>query len=514
MEQFNINVKNYAAGIGRDTAGFLLKTAAVILAEYHILWCLLHSFVWKFPYQKYEKRFTLCLIGASFVFLIIKTLRQTDPPGYLRRHAKSFFNREQCILLAVFIWFVIDCAIHQILFGGTYFKDNDWRMFQFGLAITLFFGFVRITGPKYARRAIEGMINFTVVIYGSFCAYVLWRYLHADYFTFPSGRSLELLVNKNMSMKMGVNQNITAAQLTVMLGLCLYMIFTQKKIIKAVYLIPSAIFFMLLVLSNSRASYFACMCMVVMGIGVYAFRKLRLEDSGKNSKKDLIGQKGESGAGLQYIIMNNRVIRAAVVVIVIVICALLIRWLRRSVFLTVQNSTDGSVDAGNALRSIERGLSGRDLIWRAAITMLLSSPRYFFLGVMPSQVGQTLVDLQLDSMVQRHCHNLLLQIAASLGVPAMIVFCVFLVSLMIRAVRIILIRDPRYEHAWAVTIPLAGILVIDLVETFLFGPSFVNLPVFYLFAGWLTALDQSYMNSKKHRKKTDDIEKIHYVRSR
>ena len=501
MKLFINKPKNHATGIRKETAGLLLRGAAVILAEYHILWCLLHSYVWKFPYKKYEQRFTLCLMIASLVFLFVKLSEQTDPRRYLRKAAKRFFSREQCILLAVFLWFVIDCAIHQKLFGGTYFKDNDWRMFQFGLVIVLFFAFVRITGPKHARKIIEGMIHFTTIIYGSFCSYVLWHYLHADYFTFPSGRKLELQPYMHMSMKMGVNQNITAAQLTVMIGLCLYMIFTQKRKIKVIYLFPFGVFFMLLVLSNSRASYFACMCMIVMSIGIYAFRRMRPADPGGNSKRILTRQQDKGEAGKRRPGFHDQIIRAAVVVMAIILCALLVRWLRRGVFSTVQNNTAGSTDAGQSLRTIGNGLNGRDLIWQAVIKMLLSSPRYFFLGVMPSEVGQTLVDLQLYYKVQPHCHNLLLQIAASLGVPAMIVFCVFLVSLIRRAVRLIMIRDPRYEHAWAVTIPLAGILVIDLVESFLFGPVYVNLPVFYLFAGWLVAMDGCYQNKQRAKEK-------------
>lgn len=500
MKLFVNNLKNHATGVGEDTAGLLLKGAAVILAEYHILWCLLHSFAWSLPFKRYEQRFTVCLIAASIVYLLVKLSRQTNPPECFRRAAKRFFSREQCILLAMFLWFGIDCTIHQKLFGGTYFKDNDWRMFQFALAIILFFTLGRITGPKYARRIIEGMIHFTTIIYGSFCAFVLWHYLHADYITFPSGKKLELQVERNMSMKMGVNQNITAAQVTVMLGLCLYMIFTQKKKIKAAYLVPSGVFFVLLVLSNSRGSYFACMCMIIMSIAVYAFRKLRSADRGGNGKNYSVGRNAGRETNKNHSGINNRVTRIVAVVIVIVVCALLVRWLRMRLFSTVQNSAAGSSDAGNALRSIGNGLNDRDLIWRAAITMLLSSPRYFFLGVMPSRVGQTLVELQLYHMYQPHCHNLLVQIAASLGVPAMIVFCVFLVSLIRRAIRIILTRDPRYEHAWAVTIPLTGILVIDLVESFLFGPAYVNLPVFYLLAGWLVAMDQSYLNGTKRRK--------------
>ena len=97
-----------------------------------------------------------------------------------------------------------------------------------------------------------------------------------------------------------------------------------------------------------------------------------------------------------------------------------------------------------------------------------------------------------------HAHNLYLQIAATLGVPAMLIFVIFLVSIGTRCIRVLRAGEQAtFEGAWSIQIILLYIILIEFVEPMLFASQRVNLPFFYLLAGWIVAMD------KRCRKKKD-----------
>lgn len=477
----------------------ILKAATVFLAEFHILWCLFHSFAWKLPYKLFEEGFALLLLIGAVAYYIRSVMITPDPLRRIRVSLRKRASFEQLFLIGFFIWFAVDCILHQTLYGGVYLKKNDWRIFQCALAALLYCPFVYHIGTKKARHVVEGMVHFTVSVYGAFCAWVLWNYLHSNFITFPSGKQLVLVEEANMSMRVGVNQNITAAQAATMFSLCIYMIITQKKRIKLLYIIPSIIFTMMLILSNSRSSFIASFTTVIIAMFIYARRRLQ-KKKGENNFAD---------GRAQYRIKGNEK-SLLIAGIALVTCAVLFLGIRKAMFMLLQYSINASstetIDTHNAIRLISSGLSGRGLIWHAAVVIMFSGPKNFFLGVMPSMVGQTIVDMKLHYILFPHCHNLLLQVGTSLGVPSMIMYLLFLISLLRRSMRIIKAEDDRrYEHAWAISMILLCILIIEIMETFLFGPSYVNAPVFYLFAGWLIALDKSYTRSLRSKKSSINV---------
>ena len=455
---------------------------SVFLAEFHILWCLFHSFIWKWPYQDFERRFALVLAAASIVYLFLYVRFVPEGITRLRKAWQKADCYEQRFLIAFFLWFVVDCAIHQLCYGEDFFKPNDWKIFQTALAAFVFFPLVQYIGPKKARRTIEWMMHLTIGCYGTFCAFVLWKYLRSEFITFPSGR--QLTVALHLAMQVGVNPNITASQATVMLAVCIFMIITQKKWVKIVYLLPSLVFVMVLMLSNSRTSYLAALSMVVAAVIVYFGTKWKNTAGAGRILRAFKQKKGNTNTRRYLLLLAALLMGAGIFWII-----------RKVAYQLALNSLNATftegVDPQKAVRVFD-GLNGRAEIWAAALIVLFSSPKYFFLGMTPGKVGQTFVDLGILEKVQPHCHNILIQVAASLGVPAMLFYAGMLVSLMIRSVRIIrLHRVKGYETAWAIPIILSGILLIDVTEAFLFGPSCVNMPVFFLFSGWLTALDKS-----------------------
>ena len=80
----------------------------------------------------------------------------------------------------------------------------------------------------------------------------------------------------------------------------------------------------------------------------------------------------------------------------------------------------------------------------------------------------------------------------------MLIFVIFLVSIGTRCIRVLRAGEQAtFEGAWSIQIILLYIILIEFVEPMLFASQRVNLPFFYLLAGWIVAMD------KRCRKKKD-----------
>ena len=464
----------------------VLRYAFIFLAQYHILWCLMYPYLWKLPYQAFEQWFALVLLIAAIICFVIRIRKDPAEGARTLKKLRRMCSFEQIFVIALLLWYIIDCAIHTQWQMGSTFEANDWRLFLTWLVAFVYFPFAEVSGAKDAKRNIERIIHTTVLIYGTFCAWVVWKYLHMDYVTFLSGRKLSM--TETVSMRVGTNQNITAAHAAVMIALCIYMIATQKKKIRILYVPVCFVFLTVAMLTNSRASYGSALCIIALSVFIYLWKRGGLQNL---FQKLPFSEK----------FSNKLSIRILIVSCIAVAGGLAVFLMRRASFAVLQygvnSSSTDSIDAQGAMRTLDLSLNHRDGIWIAAVEVLKSSPRNFLLGVLPSNVGQALLDTGLVTKNFPHCHNLLVQVAVSLGVPAMILFIMFLSSLFIRCVRILIAQDKRYVNAWVISIVLLCLVILDVMEAYLFANGRVNLPFFYMFAGWIVALDRSYTDRYK-----------------
>ena len=140
-------------------------------------------------------------------------------------------------------------------------------------------------------------------------------------------------------------------------------------------------------------------------------------------------------------------------------------------------------------------LSGRKDVWRASIVIMTSNAVNFIFGVTPAYVPQKLFDTGLVKYPSRHAHNVILQIGASLGVPAMILYTIFLILLCCRCARIIIAmlrqrKNKSISRNWIISVIVLFLTAFGAAEVLTFSVNVVNLPVFYILAGWITALER------------------------
>ena len=82
----------------------------------------------------------------------------------------------------------------------------------------------------------------------------------------------------------------------------------------------------------------------------------------------------------------------------------------------------------------------------------------------------------------------------------MLMFFLFEIAIIVRCLIIVFKGwGTPFRYSWIIPVILMGILIIDLVESMLFAMQRVNLPVFYILAGWTVSMTGEINNTNKKR---------------
>ena len=451
-------------------------------------------------YQGFERWVGLILLIVALMYAGVSILTDSGHAKSVRALCRRMCAREQIALTAIFVWFVIDCLIYQSMGVEACFQKNDYPLYLTGLSALVFFPLAEYVGSRKARPVIEGIIHIVVISYTIYSAWCLWHYLQMDYVVFPSGKQLAISVNGSLSM--GNNRNIVGTAAGVMFSLCLYMIVTQTRFVKVLYGLQLLVNLAVLLLSNCRSGLVGVIAVLVSTIWIVCWMKLPI-------KKTL------------YRVGICALLSLSCIVLLRASQKLLFQYLNHKLVTaqTVSEETNGqgtdeeeratsqtteTVAKNSAIKERDltsAGSNGRSRIWGLALQIIYYNPRTFWIGVTPGQLRQYFKEVGNLSKGPYHTHNLYLQIATTLGVPALTVFIFFLLSLAIRCFRIIRFEDARmFEGAWFVPIILLYLLIVDLVEPMLFTSRSVNQPFFYMLAGWIVAMDTRYLRRSGSRR--------------
>ena len=533
-----------------------LRLGVILLTELFIIVSLMQYAIPEHDYLKHEKRLGAAILLAALLYVVIVACVDRDElrkVGGLIRRMCCF---EQVMLILVLLWYILGCAVRSRLDSEPLFKFNDNRLFMFTMTTFVFYPFMTLMGREYAKRIFEGMVHFTMAIYTVFCAWCVWKYYRVEFFTFPSGLRLQNY-REGVSMMIGGNINITAAAAVVMLGLCMYMILTQKRAVKILYVFAAIVHLMVMILTNSRTSYLAFLCMVVAAGFLFTWDSLQ---------------------------KSNYFVRFAAGLIVAALCAGAVYAARGSLIkmfshvyptyleqqaqaaaeeaaakqaaeeaaheilkeelapkeeaaeqaveaetAAAEQAAAGETAAETAAAEEPAGepapaeepaaepaptpiqtpygdetarkmddLNGRVSVWMTAIKIIRSSKDHFLFGVSPVFVKTQLEKVSGFDRSIPHAHNGILQVGVGIGAPAMLMFLLFELAIIVRCL-IIVFRGwgTPFRYSWVIPVILMGILVIELVESMLFAMQRVNLPVFYVLAGWTVSVTREISNKKK-----------------
>lgn len=508
-----------------DIYGKVLKWSALIYAEGYIMFTLLEFVMWELHLRKRSKQLGTILLLAALVYVL---LRQRQNRDYLRDMFTRIRKRmtfEQKLMILFLLWFIFDTAVRTVLDQTRFFKYNDNRLFYTVLSTLLYFPFAAFAGKERTKKIFEKLTHFNMFYYTLVCAWAIWKYYNLEFMRLPSGRNLENYYSYCVSFQMGGNINIMAANSAIMLGLCLYMFATnQRRIVKIAYIPAAIVHVVAVLLTNSRGSYLTILCMTAAAAFLYVWEHL-------DDKKAIL----KAGASLAAAILCAGVI-------VLVRTPLLTVFAERGVMdpkykvrtetqventadaestvegnepavqtaVTEENQDGGSmadiltegiknaeerrkeeqIEQGVA-RDITGGTTGRTEIWKACIKILTSSPDRFLFGVSPCFIQKFIENETGNYRTIPHAHNGLFQVAVGVGIPGMLIFLLFELAIVYHCLRIVFKgRNILFKGAWALTVLIMGMLLLEVVEAMLFSFVRFNATIFYAVAGWVAAMSR------------------------
>ncbi len=516
----------FTTGLFRHSFEKALFWAVIFLAEFHMFACSFREVLpgYSEPFFRYERWIGAVILAILVIYVLYSAVRY---PRTIRR-IKHLFCRlcsfEQTYMLWVFVWYIIVLAVWQVIKGRevNLFKENDWWLFEQVLMSFVFFPLPRILGSERAKRLIEPMIKLVLIPHMMVWGWILWQYFHMNYITFPSGGTLEIIVP--LSLSFGYNRNITGAGALIMMGLCLYFVTTQKKAQKILYIFGTAVYLTILILTNCRVSWY-CTLLIAIFISIIA-----------------------SWYGLNQ---KSWYIRVFIGILLSTVSVLFLHWLRgelfvllyafhahiqeaslttnieqsaawgaqhtispvslnsHSYYLYAQNVyleklTAEKWTAANYARTVGTdtgGLSGRIPLYKATLDVMFSRKLIFFFGIPSTDFGAAVYGRYGISKYYPHPHNFLLAMGVYYGVPTMLFTAAFLISLFVRCFRVLFINKKQlFQGFWMIPVILAALVAEDMMESYLNLSAWsMTCITFYLFAGWVVAMDKETRENVERR---------------
>lgn len=543
MEKISVTQRSRFLALYRN----VLRWGVILLTEFFIILSLMQYAIPEREYLKHEKRLGAAILLAALIYVVIAACTDRDELRRIGGLIRRMFCFEQIMLILVLLWYILGCAVRSRLDAEPLFKFNDNRLFMFTMTVFAFYPFMTLMGRERAKRIFEGMIHFTMAIYTVFCAWCVWKYYRVEFLTFPSGLRLQNY-REGVSMMIGGNINITAAAAVVMMGLCMYMILTQKTVIRILYIPAAIVHLMVMILTNSRTSYLAFLCMVVAAGFLFTWDTLQKSNYLVRFAAGLIAAALCAGAVYaargSLIKMFSHVYptyleqqaqaaaeEAAAKQAAEEAAHELLKEELAPKADTAEQAADvepAAVEEAAAETAAETApaeepaaepapapiqtpygdetarkmddLNGRVSVWMTAIKIIRSSKDHFLFGVSPVYVKKQLEKVSGFDRSIPHAHNGILQVGVGIGAPAMLMFFLFEIAIIVRCLIIVFKGwGTPFRYSWIIPVILMGILIIDLVESMLFAMQRVNLPVFYILAGWTVSMTGEINNTNKKR---------------
>lgn len=485
---------------------FILFWATVLLCVFHMTLCTYRYVIWDYLLpQKIDKwlgvMLVLGFVGYLVFFFPYSTFRLRNVFQRLRTFEYGF-------LFFLPFWYVLSCVLRQITTGNPSIRENNWWIYITFLTSLILFPLAGFAGPERAKKVIDPMMKFILIPNLVFTAWILWKYFHLDYVTFPSGSKLEMTADFGLAI--GENRLHTANRALTMLSLCIYLVAREHSWRRIPYAVGIPVFFTTLVLTNNRGGWYASLILFVMLAFVLPWHGLRQQPWYLRFFAGLLSiavclsflhwYRGEMFRVLDSALQSSESEIAVPAAAEPVIQPTVLKVGRVP---AVETGVQVNLASEEHVRTFETGLSSRMPIYRECIRCMLSSDYLFLFGVTHADVGTTLYQAGYLRQVYPSAHNFFLQMGVAFGVPVMLASIVFVALLLLRCWRIMFRVEELFPGARMIPLVIIPMLAADMVDTTLTAGSSITCAVFYLFAGWVVAMDLEQKSVAPDKKVTN-----------
>ncbi len=513
-----------------------------------ILWHMLMTFGKYFcSTYKGEMIYAAVLALAAVIYLVLCRVKWPETQYRIKEFVNKLRSPWQIFCFVLFIWTILSFLVN----GMPYFMDNLWLIFDVGIDCLLLFNLPMVLSKKTAKKAIDMLLHVVSLIGTGIALFGLWHLFTLDFITLETG---EIIGMVRHSFQLGAYYNLTAAIALSLILISLYMMAAQPKALKIAYGINLLPHTLVLMLTNSRTSFVACIFAysfamflavwnlpsrksvpvrlivsltasaatagIIWMMRTWSFQlfeavthysnpvtsrimsPMMLADVSSESDgisrclflvSPLIFISGEKVKRALRKIQRafSRTAKAAMIAAVfMVLCTVCssVSPIPKSNAVYAEDDAKTAAQAGEeALRDLNDlgTIKAREQIWNKAISVMQSDWKCFLFGVTPMAAKDA-----LSQYGAAHAHNQLLQVGLILGVPMMAAFLVFLIAMGVKSFRLgFLIGNNHFPGAYILMVMFSTFVVLTLVEAYLVATFSIMSALFFLFCGWINALD-------------------------
>ena len=442
-----------------------LRIGALIAGLYHLLMSV-YRYYDEFngstlEYMDFVLLGALALAAASY--LVFTKMEYPDTMYRVKDFVRGLLCPEMLLLVALLGWYVISCLACGSYYQGSWLRGNAFPLLDTAINVFIFFPLAAYIPENRRRQAVHGVIHAIVGLMTVLMVIVLWNVYQPNVIRVPGG---EIGMSADVRLYINCNPNTTGAYAALLVMLCLYMVVSQRPLVKALYGFALFVHMVILMLSNSRTCMIAVTAAFMLVAFVFVWHRL-------------------TGAAPAR--------RIALCVLASVLTMLLMSFIRYAVFASFEAITHfselvarGDRDAIAKISLTAGSMKTRLITWGYSIRAMVYDLHKAIFGVTPIAVKSALELVAGTTSTDIYTHNQYMEIGVSLGFPGLILFLAFLVLTARNCLVIALSREQRPFPGFYVVPAIIFMLVVsNLTEAILLFYHYLNGSFFYILCGWV-----------------------------
>lgn len=408
--------------------------------------------------------------AATMLLCLIRAVRQNAASRV--QFQETFSEMKQpvfFIALAWCVWSFIACFLAAAE-GRAPLSGNIRYLFYMASSLLVIFPLGYHLGKRRQMALFHAMFDTCLVVFSLFLLYAYFRFFRGEFHFFTFGENeFDFTLPR---IRFGVNPNSTAAYGAFFLIGGLYRFHSlQNSWKRALLVFFELIAFTAFVYSESRTAFISLALALGVWIGARIYRR----------KKD-------KGSGSVLLSLLCAVVTAVLTVAVLYGVLNILRSLQSTVLKSVvthAGTDEGPADDRGFMSDNALTLGGRIRIWLAIVKEVFRNRHLLLHGCSQSATSAEVYALIGKSY---NTHNQFLEVLLAYGLPALVLFLVWLLWLAGKSVFLGLDRSEEDDPSWMLPLILLMMIVDNLAETMLVARiHFVGF-LFFLLAGYVGGL--------------------------
>ncbi len=372
-----------------------------------------------------------------------------------------FFNKPKLkiepdfvLLVIIFVFLCISCAVMTFTTGENYFVLNSNPMNNTEYVLLIYM-LGRYYGEHEIPKTIKYVLHILLLAWTAFMLYILISIFINHQITTLNGGIISFI--NDYGLKMNANRNYTGQYSEVAFLLCVGVLYwTDKTILKAIYIPACIINYIVLIMSESRTAIIAVMISFSFIIGVTLFTKLK---------------------------SNNKVARLCVAIPSGIVSGFVFYLLKYPIHLIYSFISKHFGVVEHTARAFTESnfvtLNDRTVRWREAIEIMLTR-RFMLSGVTPYGIFEEIAKMNGNEEKNLNAHNAFLEVGACTGIPGFVAYTIWFILILICCWRIYFIKKEKLSSLIVPMIIMAFSLSSLAESWYIFYTNIISYVFFFL----------------------------------